>query len=263
MHLRCSEPTCGATADVSEQVFRCARCGDWLEVVLSPAPADPAALIDLWWNRRLSRDPRDTSGVWRFREFLPAYPADTIVTLQEGNTPLIDAPRSAALAGVRRLSFKHLGWNPTGSFKDAGMTVGVTQAKHVGATRRGLRVDGQHGRVDGRLRRARRRRGASVSAEGGGVAAKLAQTIDYGAEIVEVDGNFDVALSQMLTGESRDEYFLNSVNPFRLEGQKTALFGVLEQLAWRPPDYVVLPGGNLGNVSAFGKGLRSSSPRVW
>jgi threonine synthase len=90
----------------------------------------------------------------------------------------------------------------------------------------------------------------------GAVAApKLAQTLEYGAEVVDVDGNFDAALSQLLTDANRDDYFLNSVNPFRLEGQKTALFGLLEQLAWQPPDYIVLPGGNLGNVSAFGKGL--------
>ena len=256
VHLRCSEPTCGTTADMSERLLRCARCGDWLEVVLSPAPADPAALIDVWWRRRLSRDPRDASGVWRFREFLPAYPAEAIVTLQEGNTPLIDAPRSAALAGVRQLSFKHLGWNPTGSFKDAGMTVGVTQAKHVGAARVACASTGN---TAASMAAYAARGGVAARAylpKGAVSAAKLAQTLDYGAEIVEVDGNFDAALNRMLTGESRDEYVLNSVNPFRLEGQKTALFGMLEQLAWCPPDYVVLPGGNLGNVSAFGKGLQ-------
>jgi threonine synthase len=255
VHLRCSEPACGATADVADGVLRCARCGELLEVVVAPAAADPAALRDLWWSRRLSHDPRDTSGVWRFREFLPPYPADAIVTLHEGNTPLIEAPRSAAMAGVRRLSFKHLGWNPTGSFKDAGMTVGVTQAKHGGATRVACASTGN---TAASMAAYAARGGIAARAylpKGAVSAAKLAQTFDYGAEVVEVDGNFDTALSRMLSGASRDEYFLNSINPFRLEGQKTALFGVLEQLGWRPPDFVVLPGGNLGNVSAFGKGL--------
>src|SRR5690242_1521584 len=94
-HLRCSDPACRATADLDDGLLECPRCGDLLEVVVPPPTIEPEALVDLWSLRRLSRDPRDASGVWRFREFLPSYRADDIVTLQEGNTPLLDAPRSA------------------------------------------------------------------------------------------------------------------------------------------------------------------------
>ena len=135
VHLRCSEPGCGATLDVRDNPLHCSRCGGLLDVVVPPPSADAAALRRLWSDRRRSHDPRDQSGVWRFREFLPSYPASAIVSLREGNTPLLDAPRIASATRVRRVLFKHLGWNPTGSFKDAGMTVGMTEAKHSRATR--------------------------------------------------------------------------------------------------------------------------------
>ena len=143
----------------------------------------------------------------------------------------------------------------SGSFGDAGMTAGVTQAKHVGATRVACASTGN---TSASMAAYAARAGVAARAylpRGAVAPPKLAQTLEYGAEVVEVDGNFDAALTQLLTGAGGDDYFLNSVNPFRLEGQKTALFGLLEQLAWKPPDYIVLPGGNLGNVSAFGKGL--------
>jgi len=113
--------------------MECPRCGELLELVPEVSAADPGDLKRLWSQRRSSNDPRDLSGVWRFREFLPEYPAEAVVTMGEGNTPIVQGKRSAEYAGLRNLWFKHLGWNPTGCFKDLGMTTGVTEAKFVGA----------------------------------------------------------------------------------------------------------------------------------
>src|SRR5262249_4284203 len=116
--LRCADPSCGATLDAGDRRLHCPRCGDLLDVVVPGPAADARTLVGVWEERRRSHAQADASGVWRFREFLPEYPSGAIVTLGEGNTPLLEAPRRAAAAGVRRLWFKHLGWNPTGSFKD-------------------------------------------------------------------------------------------------------------------------------------------------
>jgi threonine synthase len=251
--IRCSDPECGAPAGAAHNPIRCARCGGLLEVVVPPPSMDPRSLRALWLDRRRSFEPSDLSGVWRFREFLPAYRPSDIVTLREGNTPLLDAPRTAKRAGVRQLYFKHLGWNPTGSFKDGGMTVGMTEAKRAGATRVACASTGN---TAASMAAYAARAGLEARAylpKGVVSAAKLAQALDYGAEIVEVDGNFDAALARLTSGQSSGEYFLNSLNPFRLEGQKTAMIELLEQLAWQVPDAVVVPGGNLGNVSSFGK----------
>ena len=269
-YLRCSDPSCGATLEARANPIRCVRCGSLLDVIVPPPRIDVQALRDLWLERRRSRHPSDLSGVWRFREFLPPYAAADVVTLHEGNTPLLDAPRSAKRAHVRRLLFKHLGWNPTGSFKDAGMTVGMTEAKHSGASRVACASTGN---TAASMAAYAARAGLSARAylpKGAVSVAKLAQALDYGAEIVEVQGNFDSALQRLTAEPSRDEYFLNSLNPFRLEGQKIAMWELLEQLDWHAPDYVVVPGGNLGNVSAFGKafdelvgaGLLGTPPRL-
>ena len=253
--LRCIEPSCGTTLDADDRRLQCPRCGDLLDVVVPRPSADPGALVDRWSERRRSNAPEDASGVWRFRELLPAFATGSIVTLGEGNTPLLEVPRRAAAVGVRRLWFKHLGWNPTGSFKDTGMTVGIAQALHVGARRVACASTGN---TAASMAAYAGRAGIPARAylpKGGVSRAKLAQAIDYGAEIVEVEGNFDAALQIVMSSTSTDEYFLNSVNPYRLEGQKTVMFELLDQLAWQPPDVVVVPGGNLGNVSAFGKGL--------
>jgi threonine synthase len=159
----------------------------------------------------------------------------------------------AQWAGLRHLWFKHLGWNPTGCFKDLGMTVGITEAKFVGAKAVGCASTGN---TAASLAAYAARAGlrARVYLPTGQVSHnKLAQAIDFGAEIVEIEGSFDDALEALLGGADPDLYFLNSINPFRIEGQKTAMFELLEQFDWEVPDYLVVPGGNLGNSSAFGK----------
>jgi threonine synthase len=223
-------------------------------VVVGEVKQSPADLKRLWLERRCSYDARDVSGVWRFREFLPGGYAE-IVTMGEGNTPLVEGRKTADWAGLRNLRFKHLGWNPTACFKDLGMTVGVTEAVLAGAKAVACASTGNTA-ASLAAYAARAGLAAKVYLPAGHVSAnKLAQALDFGAEVVHVDGSFDRALQQMLEGADREIYFLNSINPFRLEGQKTVMFEMLEQLGWSAPDYVIVPGGNLGNSSAFGKAL--------
>jgi threonine synthase len=253
MYLRCSISQCGAELDLHERALACPRCGELLEVVVDKIALDPAALKRQWRERRLSHDPRDASGVWRFRDFLPEYPADTVVTLGEGNTPVVRGKRTAEWVGLRTLWFKHLGWNPTASFKDLGMTVGMTEANFVGAQAVGCASTGNTS-ASMAAYAARAGLTAKVFLPAGQTSQnKLAQALDYGAELIEIQGSFDDALEALLRSVDSGLYFLNSINPFRLEGQKTAMFELLEQLQWNVPDYVIVPGGNLGNSSAFGK----------
>ncbi len=253
-YLRCSVASCAATLDLHERSLACPACGELLEVVIENLPGDPAALKKRWLERRGSYQARDASGVWRFRELLPdPYEASGLVTLSEGNTPLVRGRRTADWAGIKDLQFKHLGWNPTGSFKDLGMTVGMTEARYSGAkavacastgnTAASLAAYAARAGVTGRV----------YLPAGQASNNKLAQALDFGAEIVQIEGSFDDALNRLLETNDPDLYFLNSINPFRVEGQKTAMFELLEQLNWQTPDYLVVPGGNLGNSSAFGK----------
>ncbi|MBV9301247.1 MAG: threonine synthase [Acidobacteriaceae bacterium] len=254
MHLRCSAIECHTALGLHDRVFACPKCGELLEIVFDGKLPDPPKLKKTWLERRASSDPRDSSGVWRFREFLPdGYGDSEIVTMSEGNTPVLRGQRTAGWAGVRRLWFKHLGWNPTGSFKDLGMTVGITEAKFVGAKAVGCASTGN---TAASLAAYAARAGlrAQIYLPAGQVSPnKLAQALDFGAEIIEVPGSFDDAIETLLHDSGADVYFLNSINPFRIEGQKTAMFELLEQFGWQAPDYLVVPGGNLGNSSAFGK----------
>ncbi len=255
MYLRCINEACAHKLDLHERALKCPRCGELLEVAAGPLMFSAQVLKDMWWNRRCSRDPRDRSGVWRFREFLPEYAPREIVTMGEGNVPLVPGIKTAEWAGLADIRFKHLGWNPTACFKDLGMTTGVTEARHQGAR---TVACASTGNTAGSMAAYAARAGmaARVYLPAGAVSAnKVAQALDYGAEIVEVDGSFDQALEAVLREAGPEIYFLNSINPFRLEGQKTVMFELLEELGWNAPDYIFVPGGNLGNTSAFGKAL--------
>jgi len=194
--------------------------------------------------------------VWRFRELLPFAEGVGLVTLEEGNTPLYEAPRSAAYCGLDSLRLKHQGANPTGSFKDTGMTTAVTQAVLIGAR---IVVCASTGNTAASLAAYAARAGlrcAILIPQGQVSHAKLAQALDYGARVLEIAGNFDDCMrlvNQLATSESI--YLVNSINPFRIEGQKTVAVELLEQLEWNVPDHIVVPGGNLGNSSALGKGF--------
>ena len=218
------------------------------------------ALRSLFAARRGADGELDRSGVWRFREVvLPDADGAEVVSHPEGNTPLLRRVPVSLWSGIDELFLKHEGHNPTGSFKDRGMTVGVTVARRIGARAVACASTGNTS--------------ASLAAYGalagipvlvfvpaGQVAAgKLAQTLAYGARTLLVRGDFDVCFSLAReASEKLNVYLLNSVNPFRLEGQKTIVLEALEQLDWEPPDWIVLPAGNLGNTSAFGKALREA-----
>jgi threonine synthase len=253
---QCIAPDCRAEFDLDARLYVCSRCGGLLDIERREE-IDSAALRELWLQRRASFDPRDRSGVWRFREFLPFTDDTEIVSLGEGNTPLYDAPRSADYCHLPQLKLKHQGCNPTGSFKDTGMTAAVTQARKLGAR---LVVCASTGNTAASLAAyaARADLLCAIVVPSGHVShAKLAQALDYGAKVFEVDGNFDTCMN-LIRELAEDErvYLVNSINPFRIEGQKTVAFELTEQLAWQVPDHLVVPGGNLGNSSAFGKGFR-------
>jgi len=260
-HLHCTGAACGATFELHTPIVACPKCGELLEVAMAAPKQDAAALKTLWSERRRSFAPVDASGVWRFREALPEYAPETVVTLREGNVPLVRGQRAAEFAGVTHLHFKHLGWNPTGCFKDLGMTTGMTEARHLGAT---VVACASTGNTAASLAAYAARAGVTgrVYLPAGQVSMnKLAQALDFGAEIVEVQGSFDDALNTLLALPPEEVYFLNSVNPFRIEGQKTCMYEVMEERGWRAPDYLIVPGGNLGNSASFGKAF--DELRAW
>jgi threonine synthase len=255
---RCITPGCHAEYNLDDRLYVCSRCGGLLDVERSDqSPINPTSLRELWRTRLTSLDLRDRSGVWRFREFLPFADDVHIVSLGEGNTPLYDAPRSAEYCRLPELKLKHQGANPTGSFKDTGMTTAVTQALSLGAR---LVVCASTGNTAASLAAYAARADllcAIIVPEGQVSHAKLAQALDYGAKVLEIEGNFDSCMSVIRElAEDPSIYLVNSINPFRIEGQKTVAFELAEQLEWRVPDHLVVPGGNLGNSSAFGKGFR-------
>ena len=255
---RCIEPTCGATFGLNERLYVCSLCGGLLDIEKPyELIGEARALREIWMTRLASPDTSDRSGVWRFRELLPFSDEAPIVSLAEGNTPLYEAPRSARYCGLQSLKLKHQGSNPTGSFKDTGMTTAVTQARILGAR---LLVCASTGNTAASLAAyaARAEIACAILVPHGQVSlAKLAQSLDYGAMVLELEGNFDDAM-RVIRELAEDEsiYLVNSINPFRIEGQKTVAAELLQQLGWHVPDHVVMPGGNLGNSSAFGKGFR-------
>jgi threonine synthase len=200
--------------------------------------------------------PTANSGVWRYREIILPTTINTIVSRPEGNTPLYENQCLSDWVGAERFFLKHEGENPTGSFKDRGMTVGVTQAKIMGAR---AVACASTGNTSASLAAYGARAGipALIFIPAGKIAAgKLAQALAYGAHTFQVQGDFDDAMR--LVRQVCDEmgvYLLNSLNPFRLEGQKSIVFEILQGFRWQPPDWIVLPAGNLGNTAAFGKAL--------
>jgi threonine synthase len=253
--------TCGNEMVETDPHPRCTVCGGLLEIHHRPPTLTPAELLQRFTERRGGPPGATASGVWRFREIvLPS--ADAVVSYPEGNTPLLHRVALDRWSGVERLLLKHEGHNPTGSFKDRGMTVGVTQARRIGAT---AVACASTGNTAASL--------AAYAAQGGlpalvlvpkdGVpTGKLAQALAYGAKTLLVRSDFDDCLR--LVEEASEQlgvYLLNSINPFRIEGQKTIVLELLQQLSWESPDWIIFPAGNLGNTAAFGKALREA--RAW
>ena len=259
---------CGDLSDSASQNFRCSHCGDLLEIVYptwsrsgakpGSSSAAPVAqgLKSTWKNRLLSLDSVDRSGVWRFRELLPFANDEAVITLREGNTPLYELPQCARITGVPRLFAKHQGLNPTGSFKDAGMTVAATFARLAGFRWVACASTGNTSASMAAYAARGGMRSLVLVPEGKISWSKLSQALDYGAVTCQLRTDFDGCLRLLQELVLRAPvYQLNSINPFRLEGQKTLALELLEQLDWQPPDHIIVPGGNLGNSSAIGKAL--------
>jgi threonine synthase len=251
---------CDNFSDTASKNFRCSNCGDLLEITYpcwNEGALNAQTLRSNWCQRRLSQSALDLSGVWRFRELLPALESnEQAITLREGNTPLYELPQCSRITGVPRLLAKHQGVNPTGSFKDTGMTVAATFAR-----RSGFRwvACASTGNTSASMAAYAARGGMHslvLVPEGKISWSKLSQALDYGAVTCQLRTDFDgcLRLLQELV-LCAPVYQLNSINPFRLEGQKTVAIELLEQLDWQPPDHIMVPGGNLGNSSAIGKAL--------
>ncbi len=257
---------CRTSYPLDGQRMRC-DCGGLMDVVhdfwhfnrFGPEP-----LKRLFEHRRQSPScSADRSGVWRFRELIvPDLALHELVTRGEGNTRLYDASvcrRANAWMDTTDVSFKHEGENPTGSFKDRGMTVAVSWAKKHGAKTVVCASTGNTSASVASYAALAGLKAVILISEQGTAAGKIAQSLAYGAKALMIRGDFDQALKLVL--EAREKLGLavmNSVNPVRLEGQKTIIWETLEQLGWQAPDWFVVPGGNLGNAAAFGKALREA-----
>jgi len=263
--LRCFG--CGARisgADAQPD-FRCAVCGDLFEVEYpgwterkGPDRPNPGALKWLWRERRCSSEALDHSGVWRFRELLPILDSfGNAVTLREGNTPLYHLPRASKALDIDQLFAKHQGMNPTGSFKDTGMTAAMSVARERGFEWVACASTGNTSAAMAAYAARAGLRSLVLIPEGKIAWGKLAQAMDYGAFTCQLQTDFDGCM-RVLTEIVRQSpiYLLNSVNPYRLEGQKTPAFEIAEAFDWNVPDHLIVPGGNLGNSSALGKGFR-------
>jgi len=257
-YQRCLSPTCGATYDVRQVRVACDACGDLLDVVYDWDRAEiPSSLsqFERQWSRR--RDPISHSGVWRFHQLLPFADRDSVITVGEGQTLFQRADALATYVDVEPgcLYLQYEGMNPSGSFKDNGMTAAFTHAHMTGARRAACASTGNTSASLAMFCAVTRMMKAVIFIGSGKISyGKLSQALDYGALTVQIAGDFDDAMVRVR--QVCDElgiYLVNSINPFRLEGQKSIMYRVLESLAWDPPDWIVVPGGNLGNSSAFGK----------
>jgi len=254
--------TCGHELAETDPLQRCPRCGGLLEIRHAPPAATGAALralLDARWGTR--RGPL-ASGVWRYRELVLPNATDDVLSYPEGNTPLLTRRAVSRWARADTLFLKHEGHNPTGSFKDRGMTVGVTHARRVRATAVACASTGNTGASLAAYAALAELPALVMVPKGQIAVGKLAQLLAYGARTLVVAGDFDTCLELALAASERlGIYLLNSINPFRVEGQKTIVLELLQQLGWEPPDWILVPAGNLGNTAAFGKALREA--REW
>jgi threonine synthase len=240
---------CGTKYDVNEIVYFCKKCGDLLEVKYDFEELSKKLEKSNWRNVPLS--------VWRYKDFMPIDDISKIVSLNEGGTGLHSCHKLGKQLGLLQLYVKNEGENPTGSFKDRGMTVGVSKAVELGAK---SVICASTGNTSASLAAYAAKAGmrCTVLIPAGKIAyGKLSQAMIYGAKVLQVRGNFDQALDIVLklAEKHRSIYLLNSINPFRVEGQKSLGFEICDQLDQEPPDRVIVPVGNAGNISAIWKGF--------
>lgn len=264
--------SCAKVFPLEVTEFTC-TCGGLLELrqPLVEIKGQQADWREVFRRRRLSNKPQDVSGVWRFRELL--FEPPEVITRCEGNTRLYAAPKLAAELDLS-VYFKHEGENPTGSFKDRGMTTAISAGRMLGCTQFICASTGNTSASLASYTAGAGLKGSVLIPEGKIAFGKLSQTLAYGARVLQIEGNFDLAMEIVRDlGRNFAEnkiYLLNSLNPFRIEGQKTIFFELLEQLDYVPPDFIFVPAGNLGNTSALGKaileaaelGLLTKKPRL-
>ncbi len=267
---QCIDPSCAATFDVHEAHVSCPTCvvagrQSLLDICYDWDRIEPPKSFSFFENRWMTKGEQgegalDFSGVWRFRELLPFYSTEAdIVTIGEGRTNLQVAQLLAREVGLRSgtLLLQYEGLNPSGSFKDNGMTAAFTHARMVGAQRVACASTGNTSASLAMFASLSGVAGIVFIGTGKIAFGKLSQALDYGARTLQIQGDFDACLRRIrqivATGPDLGIYLMNSVNPFRLEGQKAIMYRVLEAMNWQIPDWIVVPGGNLGNCSAFAK----------
>ncbi len=255
---QCISPACGATYSVDEARVSCGRCGNLLDIQYDwDRLSVPSSLkyFEEKWTRR--GEPHCFSGVWRFHELLPFVPVQQCVTVGEGQTLLHASEGVGRYVGSKsgKLFLQYEGMNPSGSFKDNGMSAAFTHARFIGAKRAACASTGNTSASLALYCSVTNLMKAVIFVGSGKIAfGKLSQALDFGALTVQIAGDFDDAMDRVREVSAElGIYLVNSVNPFRLEGQKTIMFRILEALRWEVPDWIVVPGGNLGNSSAFGK----------
>jgi threonine synthase len=264
-YQQCINKLCGTTYSVSEAKVACTKCGSLLDIRYDwsrlPVPKDLSFFEHRWSTKGTGTEGRDDfSGVWRFRELLPFYRTpDDIVSIGEGRTVLQTADLLARQLNMKSgsLLLQYEGLNPSGSFKDNGMTAAFTHARMVGAKRVACASTGNTSASLAMFASLAEMRGVVFIGSGKISFGKLSQALDYGALTLQIQGDFDACLRRVrqiaVDVPQMGIYLMNSVNPFRLEGQKSIMYRVLEARGWESPDWVIVPGGNLGNCAAFGK----------
>ncbi len=271
---RCINPGCGAEFDCSETLVECPKCGELLDIIYDWDKIKVPDKMSDFAKRWGTKDNRlDFSGVWRFRELLDFCPDETKVSIGEGQTilQLNDALAKELGISAGRLHLQYEGLNPSGSFKDNGMTAAFSHATMVGATASACASTGNTSASMALYAHSCGLKCTVFIGSGRIAFGKLSQSMDYGGHTIQIMGDFDDCMKQVQdVCKQLGIYLVNSLNPFRLEGQKTIMFRIIEQLGWEVPDWIIVPGGNLGNSSAFGKafmelkqlGLISKIPRL-
>ena len=254
--LKCIK--CNKEYPINEIRYECDSCGELLDVIHDIEDIKEKVSKNLFDKRLGSKKFPYYSGVWRYKELILPIDDKFIITRPEGNTNLYKSVKVAEYSGIdaNKLLLKHEGENPTGSFKDRGMTSGVSQAKFYNSKIVACASTGNTSASMAAFASVGNLKAIVFIPEGKIAYGKLSQALAYGANTIQIRGNFDDAMA--LVKEASLElnlYLLNSVNPFRLEGQKTIIIEMLHQMDWNVPDWIVVPGGNLGNSSAFGKAL--------
>ena len=253
MWLECIK--CSQKYEINKIRYTC-DCGGLLEAKRDLKKIDGKKLLKTWEERWGAKKAPLSSGVWRYKELILDLPDDEIITRQEGNTRLYPAGKAGDYAGLNNFLLKHEGENPSGSFKDRGMTCGITAAKMLNAKSVACASTGNTSASMAAYAAGSGFKAVIFIPSGKIAYGKLAQALAYGGKTLQIEGNFDDAMSLVLkVCDELNIYLLNSINPFRIEGQKAILFETLQQLDWQVPDWFIIPGGNLGNNTALSKGL--------